>query len=107
MGRRLQTLEDIYRRVDAIEKDEYGCKRWPAPLGPLGQAYVQMNYKNYYVARIVLERKLGRAIRPGFFALHECDYAPCVNEDHLREGTNSDNMLDMWTRNPERRPTNY
>lgn len=30
--------------------------------------------------------------------LHSCDYPPCVNPRHLREGDDSDNMRDMYSR---------
>jgi hypothetical protein len=46
------------------------------------------------VSRIVLAQKLGRPIRPGYCALHRCDYPPCINEDHLWEGTHAENMAD-------------
>jgi hypothetical protein len=95
------TLVDIYHKIDAIEPDEYGCKVWPGRHGVGGRIEVSVGKKRYWVARLVLERKLGRAIRPGFFALHKCDLPPCMNEEHIYEGTHSDNRRDLWERNLE------
>jgi hypothetical protein len=37
-------------------------------------------------------------IPKGLFVLHSCDYRCCCNPKHLRLGTQSDNMKDMWDR---------
>jgi hypothetical protein len=37
----------------------------------------------------------GREIPEGHHVLHACDYPPCVNPEHLRPGTRSENMQDM------------
>lgn len=53
-----------------------------------------------YESRIVLERKLGRPIRPGYVARHLCFTSRCVESTHIVEGTQSENMLDddvLWT----------
>jgi hypothetical protein len=52
----------------------------------------------YRVHIYVLERKLGRKLLPGMFALHTCDVRNCVSEDHLYEGSHADNMRDMYAR---------
>ena len=31
-------------------------------------------------------------------AMHTCDNPPCVNADHLREGTQAENVADAWLR---------
>jgi hypothetical protein len=98
--RRSNTLEDVYRIVDSIEPDEWECWEWPR-VG--GRAVIWLEGKFCYVARLVLERKLGRPIRPGYWACHHCDYPPCVNAEHLYEGTPKDNSRDMWERNLEHR----
>jgi hypothetical protein len=90
------TLENIYRVFDTIIPDEYGCH-----LYPRSGHQIKLDGKQVYVSRIALERKLGRPIRPGFCALHNCDYALCVNPDHLYEGTKKDNAQDREERYPE------
>jgi len=38
-------------------------------------------------------------IPDGLHVLHSCDNPPCINPDHLRVGTNDDNMRDRAERN--------
>lgn len=38
-------------------------------------------------------------IKPGEFILHSCDNKACCNPDHLRAGTNIDNVRDRMERN--------
>ena len=56
--------------------------------------------KSINVCRFLLEKKLGRCLKVGYKALHTCDnvYGPCVNINHLYEGTQKDNVQDMVRR---------
>ena len=53
------------------------------------------------VAKVVLTIKLGRL--PTDSVLHKCDNRCCINEDHLYEGTHSQNMKDMFARGRRKR----
>jgi hypothetical protein len=44
----------------------------------------------------------GRDIPDGLLVLHNCDNPTCVNPNHLRVGTDADNVRDMWDRNRAR-----
>ena len=48
--------------------------------------------------RVLLERKLGRPIHPGYICRHTCDRHRRVNDAHLVEGTPAENMQDRWKR---------
>jgi hypothetical protein len=39
------------------------------------------------------------------FVLHRCDYRHCVNPNHLRVGTHTENMTDMRVKGRANRPT--
>lgn len=93
------TLERIYQILDSIEPDEYGCRNWPGTFGKHG--LVSIKGKRFKVHRLALERKLDRPIRPGFLACHTCDWPPCINQDHLYEGTKKTNAQDRVSRHPE------
>lgn len=57
------------------------------------------------VHRVVLERKIGRSLGPGEYALHTCDVRTCVNPDHLYVGDHAQNMRDRHRRDRTARGT--
>jgi hypothetical protein len=56
--------------------------------------------KSFYAHRLVLEHKLGRPVKPGYFACHSCDDRSCINPDHLSEGSPADNSRDAKRKKP-------
>jgi hypothetical protein len=72
-----------------------GCILWPHSKTH-GYARKKIDGRGRQVSRLVLEQKLGRPIRKGFNALHSCDNPPCINPEHLREGTDSENIKEAW-----------
>lgn len=75
---------------------------WPLDHYGYGQRYGgRVNGRqlpNLRSNRVALEEKLGRALFPGMKALHHCDNPPCIQSEHLYEGTQSQNMHDMYAR---------
>jgi hypothetical protein len=59
--------------------------------------------RQYKAHRLSLELKLGRPIASGMQARHSCHFKPCVNQDHLSEGTYKDNRKDTLESYPELR----
>lgn len=62
--------------------------------------YPKARWHNRYVSlhHLVLRWKTGRWRRAGEEVLHSCDRPACINPDHLRWGTGSENALDCVTR---------
>ena len=71
-----------------------GCMEWSGCRFAQGYGVVRMDGRNMKAHRIALEHNLERPIQPGLYALHSCNNPPCCNPDHLREGTNQDNVND-------------
>ena len=76
------------------KKNAQGCRCWEGWRGVRGHARLSFKGKHYLVGRLVLEKKLGRKLRPGLQALHKCNNPPCIEASHLYEGTHDDNMRD-------------
>jgi hypothetical protein len=53
-------------------------------------------YKKFYIHRAILSWKLGRQLEEN--ALHICDRSLCLNESHLYEGTQQQNLMDSLLR---------
>jgi hypothetical protein len=88
-------LEERY--WNHVIKNGEGCWGW---VGSTRQGYGKFMYEGkwIYASRFSLERKLGRRLRKGKLALHECDNPPCSKPEHLYEGTHKNNADDAIKR---------
>jgi hypothetical protein len=92
-----------YERVMARSVEQPGgCRVWTGAVGTHGYGVTSTprgakakGNRMVCVHRIVAEHHLGPS---DLFVLHSCDNKLCVNIDHLRYGTHSDNMIDMHSR---------
>lgn len=75
-----------------------GCWPWHGSMQSTG--YGAFHVKGKYVAahRFAYAAYVG-PIADGLLVLHSCDNPICVNPDHLRLGTDSDNTADKVARN--------
>jgi hypothetical protein len=64
------------------------------------RGYPRVSWQNRQtrLARLVLEIKMGRALRPEEETRHICDCSACVLSDHLVVGTHKQNMEDRKAR---------
>jgi hypothetical protein len=92
--------EFIKRFWEKVDKKPDGCWLWTgSSSGGYGQVMRRVNgvLIGKYVHRVSLELHLGREIAWGMVAAHQpivCHNRLCVNPDHLREATHSENVLD-------------
>lgn len=78
-----------------------GCHEWSGTRSDRGYPLLG-DKKRTRVHRLSWEIANGRSIPTGQVVRHRCDNPPCVNPDHLRIGTEADNVLDAIRRG--RRP---
>lgn len=96
------TVDEMVRFWSRVEVKPSGCWEWIGERQWNG--YGEFRYRGFRakVHRISFLIHLGREPLP--CALHDCDNRPCVNPEHLFEGTHKDNTQDM-IRKGRRAPT--
>jgi len=75
----------------------------------LSHGYPRRNINGEYVYlnRYILEQKLGRPVKDGYEACHNCNITNCIEPEHLYEGTHWDNMQDLISKGNTRFFGNY
>lgn len=88
------------------KRNENGCLIWP---GVKSKGYAAASYQNrpIRISRLLLERKLGRPLKPKHLACHSCDNRACLNEEHLFEGTYGENNRDSYRKGRRRGWTHH
>ncbi len=88
----------LERLMDRVEFDPNGgCWLWSGSTVRSGYGHIGDRGKCKVVHRVMFEAVRG-PIPEGLHVLHGCDVRVCVNPQHLRIGTRSDNMRDMIKR---------
>lgn len=78
------------------------CIEWPGNRALNGYGRRWWQGKLHYAHRVAFELHHGRP--PVGVVRHTCDNRPCVNPEHLLEGTHADNVRDMMERGRNRPP---
>lgn len=97
----LENVESIARRFWAKVAKGPSCWTWTGATD--GAGYGQLRIRIGGRSRAVKAHRLslslsGRDVPPGLFTLHSCDNPPCIRPDHLRTGTQVDNVRDCIER---------
>lgn len=80
---------------------ETPCVEWGGARNAQGYGVMPKAVHGSRLAhRAALAEKLGRAVQG--VSRHTCDNPPCVNPDHLVEGTQADNVADAVERGRQR-----
>lgn len=74
-----------------------GCIEWSNPTHKDGYGYFKFEGKNRIAHRMAWFLRYGEW--PKGRLLHSCDNPPCVNVEHLREGSQQDNVREMFEKN--------
>ncbi len=90
-AKRFQTSKRFFEKVEPLLD---GCHAWAGAVSASGYGHFWVEGSARTAHRVAYELS-GREIPKGMFLLHKCDRPICVNPDHLRPGTNADNMRDM------------
>ncbi len=90
------TIEErFWNRVDKTSSLT-GCWLWLGKPRPDGYGQLGINGERWLTH--IYSWFLAYGTRPTQFLLHSCDNPPCVNPDHLREGTQKENIQDAVVR---------
>jgi plasmid maintenance system antidote protein VapI len=86
-----------YRFKRKFERDDdSGCWIWTAATDKDGYGVHSDDNDDYVRAHRFSYQIHKGEIPKGAYVLHNCHNPACVNPDHLRVGTNSDNMIDAF-----------
>lgn len=95
------SLEERFFRYAQKGSDVNDCWKWTAAKNPNGYGKIGTAGKGSKIEgahRVSWEIHNNQKIPDGMFVLHSCDNPECTNPKHLRVGTKSDNMKDMYAR---------
>ena len=99
------TLPGVRERFDhKYDVRSNGCWVWKVANSRKGYGFLQAGGRSWPAHRISFELAHERRISAGMVIMHTCDNPPCVNPDHLREGTAQDNYADMVSKGRQRGP---
>lgn len=101
------TQLELDRFVTKFFKDESGCWLWIGTKDSKGYGQFKRQGKRTYslAHRVAYEHFVNSDFPRQMCVLHKCDNPACVNPDHLKLGTQADNLRDCLVKG--RRPVNH
>lgn len=95
----MKTLEQRFE--ENTDRSESGCHVWTGAKTDKGYGLIEVAGKTRRAHRVAYETFKG-AIPAGLLILHRCDNPSCVNPEHLRAGTQAENMQEMVAKGRQR-----
>lgn len=83
----------ISKKKYVVDK-ETGCWNFKGCKTKTGYGRIRVNGVHWMAHRYSLSCHLGRPIADGMVVMHLCDNPSCVNPEHLKEGTQKENIGD-------------
>lgn len=74
---------------------ETGCMLWEGHVMNGGYGAITIGNRRLLTHRYALELSTGQPVPEHLVVMHTCDTPRCVNPEHLRAGTQGDNVRDM------------
>lgn len=89
-------MSDIANRLDnlSIPEPNTGCHIWLGAVDRRGYGKITIGGRTVAAHRVAYEAANG-PIPAGLNLCHRCDLPACINPDHLRPGTQLENIKDM------------
>lgn len=93
------TLLERVETLTSKPEGENGCWRWHGHFNDYGRPRIHQRGKQHVVARLVLEAQTGPAPDGKPYACHDCGNGWCVNPNHLRWDSPTENARDQSREN--------
>ena len=96
MATRSRTEDELKKYIfdNSHQEPNTGCWLWSGHEQPNGYGVISFNNKQVRTHRLSYLLYNG-PILPGKIVMHKCDTPQCVNPDHLKSGTQAENLKDM------------
>lgn len=96
------STEDRLRFYTDVQ-DTNQCWLWRGATNEHGYGVLNVQGKSTLAHRVAYQTWVGD-IPDGCVVMHVCDTPPCVNPNHLRSGTQGENVRDMFDKQRVQRP---